>query len=502
MFYPAQLQPYSLSGGGAIAGATSVTLKSFQTIEGVDLTMADFGAVGYATLEPGNGTQEEQISFTGVVQNSNGSATLTGVKSVLFITPYTETSGLSKTHAGSTPFIISNTSGFYSQFPAKQNDETITGQWTFDNFPITPANSDASVTVKGVTKLSVAPAVPTDPIAVGVNDTTIFAPVAVGAPGLVFPFAGVTAPSGFLSCDGAEVSRVTYAALFAAISTTWGAGDGSTTFNLPDLRGSTIIGAGAGVQKYEFNSATDVVVGPTAFTLSATYSDDAIIFNSDPNLSYGTPIYFSSGTLPVQLSLNTVYYATLNPGSPAHYYRLATSRANLDAGIYIDFSNTSGWTGVLARVGHFINSDLQGGKEVVVSTAGTLPTGLSAGTYWTMKLDGPGVYLSTSYANAVAGTPVFITGAGSGVQTLTHTLTSRTLGKFGGEENHTLTESELASHRHSLTLATSSGSGIISGEYSSHSPISAAAAAIGLAGNDAPHNNMQPWTALHYIIKT
>lgn len=46
-----------------------------------------------------------------------------------------------------------------------------------------------------------------------------------------------TPPDGALLCNGAAVSRTTYAALFAVIGTTWGAGDGATTFNLPDLRG-------------------------------------------------------------------------------------------------------------------------------------------------------------------------------------------------------------------------------------------------------------------------
>jgi microcystin-dependent protein len=55
--------------------------------------------------------------------------------------------------------------------------------------------------------------------------------------GTVLPFAGTTAPTGFLLCSGQAVSRSTYSDLFAAIGTTYGAGDGSTTFNVPDLRG-------------------------------------------------------------------------------------------------------------------------------------------------------------------------------------------------------------------------------------------------------------------------
>jgi microcystin-dependent protein len=55
--------------------------------------------------------------------------------------------------------------------------------------------------------------------------------------GLVSPYAGTAAPTGWLLCAGQTVSRTTYADLFSALSTTYGAGDGSTTFALPDLRG-------------------------------------------------------------------------------------------------------------------------------------------------------------------------------------------------------------------------------------------------------------------------
>lgn len=60
--------------------------------------------------------------------------------------------------------------------------------------------------------------------------------------GMVCHFANVTAPDGWLECNGAAVSRTTYAALFAAIGTVYGAGNGSTTFNLPDLRGQFLRG--------------------------------------------------------------------------------------------------------------------------------------------------------------------------------------------------------------------------------------------------------------------
>lgn len=57
---------------------------------------------------------------------------------------------------------------------------------------------------------------------------------------------GATIPPGWGDCDGAAISRTTYAALFAEIGTTYGVGDGSTTFNKPDFRGRSLIGAGTG----------------------------------------------------------------------------------------------------------------------------------------------------------------------------------------------------------------------------------------------------------------
>jgi microcystin-dependent protein len=60
--------------------------------------------------------------------------------------------------------------------------------------------------------------------------------------GVVNPFAGATAPSGWLLCFGQAVSRTQYPVLFTTISTTYGSGDGSTTFNVPDMRGRAVAG--------------------------------------------------------------------------------------------------------------------------------------------------------------------------------------------------------------------------------------------------------------------
>ena len=65
--------------------------------------------------------------------------------------------------------------------------------------------------------------------------------------GSIISFAGAAAPTGYLLCDGSAVSRTTESDLFGVIGTTYGAGDGSTTFNLPDLSARVIAGMGGGL---------------------------------------------------------------------------------------------------------------------------------------------------------------------------------------------------------------------------------------------------------------
>ena len=64
--------------------------------------------------------------------------------------------------------------------------------------------------------------------------------------GLVIPYAGAAAPSGWMLCDGSAIDRTTYSALYALTSTSYGVGNGSTTFNIPNLLGRVVVGAGAG----------------------------------------------------------------------------------------------------------------------------------------------------------------------------------------------------------------------------------------------------------------
>lgn len=107
---------------------------------------------------------------------------------------------------------------------------------------------------------------PTAPTAATGTSTTQLATTAF-ATASISPFTGsmlmwptATPPSGFLLCSGAAVSRTTYAALFAIVGVIFGAGDGSTTFNLPDYRDRMPIGAGTTYTAAVTGGSKDAVV--------------------------------------------------------------------------------------------------------------------------------------------------------------------------------------------------------------------------------------------------
>lgn len=88
-------------------------------------------------------------------------------------------------------------------------------------------------------------------------------------PGTIVEWTSTTLPAGYLWCDGTAVSRTTYARLFNFISTTFGTGDGSTTFNVPDKRGRV----GAGKDDMGGSAANRITSGGsgiTGTTLGAT----------------------------------------------------------------------------------------------------------------------------------------------------------------------------------------------------------------------------------------
>ncbi len=151
--------------------------------------------------------------------------------------------------------------------------------------------------------------------------------------GVIMDYAGSSVPTGWLECDGSAVSRTTYAALFTAISTTWGAGDGSTTFNLPDFRGRARIGRGTGTATAAGSNAD---VDTTNDTLTVATNTDKWIT--------GMAVLFtlSSGTI-TGLTSGVTYYIVRNNTTTV---KLASSLANAQNGTVIDMTAKSSpvWT--------------------------------------------------------------------------------------------------------------------------------------------------------------
>jgi microcystin-dependent protein len=139
--------------------------------------------------------------------------------------------------------------------------------------------------------------------------------------GSFIPFGGTSVPSGFLLCNGQAVSRTTYADLYAAIGTAYGNGDGSTTFNVPDMRGMFLRG--------------HMDVGTVSGSGSA--SSNNATFTGHGLIRTGMKVRVSSGTL-TGLSSSTDYYAIV---IDANTLAFATSYANALAGTKIAISGTN-----------------------------------------------------------------------------------------------------------------------------------------------------------------
>jgi microcystin-dependent protein len=134
-------------------------------------------------------------------------------------------------------------------------------------------------------------------------------------PGVVTPYAGAVAPLGWLLCNGQAVSRTTYADLFGSIGTAFGAGNGTTTFNVPDLRGRMPLGLdnlGGGSANRVTDAAADTMGGAggtETHTLTAAQQADM------PVVDDGT-----GGNPRVAARLTAVTDNTTGPaGQPAGY---------------------------------------------------------------------------------------------------------------------------------------------------------------------------------------
>jgi microcystin-dependent protein len=127
--------------------------------------------------------------------------------------------------------------------------------------------------------------------------------------GIIVPWSSGSVPTGFLECNGAAVSRSTYSDLFAVVGTTYGAGDGSSTFGLPDLQNNVAVGksnnkALASTGGADTVSSTGNVGGSTA---NATLSTNQLA-------SHGHQLYLN-GPNPQSVAATDPVRQQANPGS-------------------------------------------------------------------------------------------------------------------------------------------------------------------------------------------
>lgn len=155
---------------------------------------------------------------------------------------------------------------------ATTGNESIAGIKTFTSYPLLPSGTPAGQQAAHAAFVAAA----------------IVATVPIGT---ILDHAGNSTPSGFLDCNGANVSRVTYVGLFAVLGTIWGAGDGSTTFGLPDARRRVSVGFGGSGTGVLGNSVGNTGGAETHTLTQAELPTNAIVSigaNSDQGASGST----------------------------------------------------------------------------------------------------------------------------------------------------------------------------------------------------------------------
>lgn len=215
--------------------------------------------------------------------------------------------------------------------------------------------------------------------------------------GMVQYFANSTVPTGWLMCDGSAVSRTTYADLFSAISTVYGTGDGSTTFNLPDLRGQFIRGWA--------NTSTGA-------TLTASIASTTATFVGTVSGTTLTVSSVSAGSVTPGMILTS----TSTTGTPSGGYQSITEKATIVAQL----------TGTTGAAGTYTISSPQTLSSAVTFT-GTLNTltvsSLTGAVQIGQVLSGTGVTVGTTIYARGTGTG----GAGTYYVTNTQTVSSTTI---------------------------------------------------------------------------
>jgi microcystin-dependent protein len=192
-------------------------------------------------------------------------------------------------------------------------------------------------------------------------------PIALVPTGTILDFAGATAPAGYMVCDGSAVSRTTFAALFAVIGTVWGAGDGTNTFNLPDFRRRTTIGAG-GTQTFGPATTVGSIGGVEGATLSVANLASHTHTHTDGAHQHATHVEaYTQGA-----NLDHIHYGTTDT-HPGHQHRhQAAGHTSVWQGYDLGYAQYGG--GTPDDLGHIYVTELDGAHYHNFNTGGMSQT--------------------------------------------------------------------------------------------------------------------------------
>ncbi len=152
----------------------------------------------------------------------------------------------------------------------------------------------------------------------------------VGIPtATIIPWSSSSVPSGYLECNGANVSRTTYADLFAEIGTTYGAGDGSSTFGLPDLQDNVALGK-SGTKSLASTGGANTVTSTGNIggsTANATLTEAQLASHSHGNVTLGTRDEMSAnaGFQRMMQSSNFTPNTSVKGDSNAHSHNMSAN---------------------------------------------------------------------------------------------------------------------------------------------------------------------------------
>lgn len=263
-----------------------------------------------------------------------------------------------------------------------------------------------------------------------------------------------------------------------------------TQFKVPDLRARLPLGKGAGTFALQFL--------PTDVTLAT----DIITVPSNKSLYDGTPVAITtSGVAPKRVAAIGSYTVDGSgvltgigtvTGNGQRFYVATQSSTNFSAGTFYYVINFTGSS--------FQLSATEGGAAAGSGNSGTLTGGAEVAlpaTMYAIRLSATTIKLAASLADAIAQTPVAIdlSTQGTGTHTITATLSTRVVGEIGGEEQRSLSVAEIPAHSHDAINDGSDRSGWSSSSDSKTSETST-------VGGSLPHNVMNPFVVINYIIKT